>query len=152
MHPGTAGRGININVIKPRSTCSRRLHFTGKLFAVNLPLSSRYMHEASFNYLNRSWRELNLSCSEVLHQTAGDKMCSQVTRPHWDTAPNLPENTANSPSPRAAWFTAAGACTAAALWYYTLTRPFSLCLVFYKWASNNRTIPLVPCPYEYLVF
>lgn len=54
MHPGTAGRGINVSVIKPRSTCSQRLHFTGKLFAVNLPLSSHYMHEASFNYLNRS--------------------------------------------------------------------------------------------------
>lgn len=90
-----------------------------------------------------TWIQGNLKCLEVFHQTAGDKMCSQITLPYWEAALNLPEI---HPTARdAAWcglqplkllqFRLCGTTL--------LTCPLSLCLVFYKGASNNWTICLV---------
>jgi len=89
-----------------------------KLFVLNLPLNSSCMQDASFNYLNVSGIEGNLSCSGVLHQLQVTRCAHKLHSHTGRLLINLPENTANSQRRRVVRFTATEAFTVAPLWYY----------------------------------
>lgn len=106
------------------------------------------MQNTSHNYPNVSGMKGNLSCSEALHQAAGDKMFSQITFPHWEDAPQPTrkiEPRARATAPHGLWLLKLLQLQLCGTTLLTCSP--SLCLVFYKRSFrqlNNPSSKLSP--------